>query len=301
MLHPCTFVGLCKHHKTKIITRRRHYKLKDRYVLVASDQDLAGMTMINYLLSNVDFASEGKRDAGESYRSTCNDNIQLFISSGSLLNLENLDDLYPHTFAFIFLSKHKSDSRIPALTCHCTGNFAADNAHGGRPREIAISYPSLQKGYLKAIIAARQKVPHYDIIIEATHHGPTSLNKPVLFIELGSSEKQWADKNAAAVICDTLLELLDNGIDSCDKVGIALGGTHYPIKFNKLLLESKFGLAAVASKHNLAAVDEGILNQMVEKSVEKVTHIILDSKGLGSQKDRIMKMAEKTQLELYQV
>ena len=86
-----------------------------------------------------------------------------------------------------------------------------------------------------------------------------------------------------------------------DKVGIALGGTHYPIKFNKLLLESKFGLAAVASKHNLAAVDEGILNQMVEKSVEKVTHIILDSKGLGSQKDRIMKMAEKTQLELYQV
>jgi D-aminoacyl-tRNA deacylase len=275
--------------------------LNSYYVLVASDQDLAGMTITNYLLNSAEFASEGKRDAGESHRSPRHNNVQLYISSGSLLNLENLDDLYPHAGVFIFLSKHKSDSRIPTLTCHCTGNFAADNAYGGRPREIAISYPSLQKGYLKAITAARQKVPQYDIIIEATHHGPTSLNKPVLFVELGSSEKQWADNNAAAVICDTLLEMLDNGIYYCNKVGIALGGTHYPIKFNKLLLESKFGLAAVASKHNLEAVDEEILNQMVEKSVEKVTHVILDSKGLGSQRDRIMKIAEKTRLELYQV
>jgi D-aminoacyl-tRNA deacylase len=275
--------------------------LNNYYVLVVSGQDLAGMTMTNYLLSNAEFTSEGKRDAGESYRSPRYSNVQLYISSGSLLTLENLDDLYPHADVFIFLSKHKSDSCIPTLTCHCTGNFAANNAYGGKPREIAISYPSLQKGYLKAITAARQKVPQYDIIIEATHHGPTSLNKPVLFVELGSSEKQWADNNAAAIICDTLLKMLHNGIERCDKVGIALGGTHYPTKFNKLLLESKFGLAAVASKHNLEAVDDEILSQMVEKSVEKVTHVILDSKGLGSQKDRIMKIAEKTHLELYQI
>ena len=275
--------------------------MNNYYVLIASNQDLAGMTITNYLLNNAQFASAGKKDVGESYRSQRHNNVQLYISSGSLLNLENLDDLYPHAGVFIFLSKHRSNSRIPTLTCHCTGNFAADNPYGGRPREIAISYPSLQKEYLKAITAARQKVPQYDITIEATHHGPTSLNKPVLFVEVGSSEKQWTDNNAAEVICDILLEMLDNDIDYCDKVGIALGGTHYPIKFNKLLLESKFGLAAVASKHNLKAVDEEILNQMVEKSVEKVTHVILDSKGLGSQRDRIMKIAKMTCLELYQV
>jgi D-aminoacyl-tRNA deacylase len=288
-------------HKTKIISHLIRHKLTDRYVIVASDRDPAGMAMINYLLSNFEFTSEGKKDAGESYRSGRNKNVQLYVSSESLLNLENLDDLYPHPVGFIFLSKHKSESRIPTLTCHCTGNFDVDNSHGGRPREIAISYPSLQKEYLKAIFASHQKVPHYDIILEATHHGPTSLRKPVLFIELGSSEKQWVDKNAAKVICDTLFELLDNGIDSCDNVGIALGGTHYPIKFNKLLIESKFGLAAVASKHNLSAIDDGMLKQMIEKSMEKVTHIILDSKGLGSQKGRIIKLAESTKLELYQV
>jgi D-aminoacyl-tRNA deacylase len=289
--------------KAKISTVCRRYKLNDHCVLVTSTHDLASRTMIRYLVTNAEFASERKRRGadGESYRSWRHDNIQLHIISGNLLTLENINDLYPRADVFIFLSKHRSHSSIPTLTCHFTGNFSADNSYGGNPRQIAISYPSLQKGYLKAITAARQKVPEYEVIIEATHHGPTSLNKPVLFVELGSSEKQWADENAAAVICDTLLHILENGFERCEKVGIALGGTHYPRKFNKLLLESNFGLAAVASKHNLEAIDDAMLNQMIEKSIEKVTHILLDSKGLGSEKDRILKIVEKTPLELYRV
>ena len=258
--------------------------------------------MTRYLMRNAEFASESKENSnGQSYRSERHENVQLYIFPGSLLTLENIGDLYSDASMFIFLSKHRSDSCIPTLTCHFTGNFSADNSYGGNPRQIAISYPSLQKGYLKAITAAKQKVPEYEVTIEATHHGPTSLNKPVLFIELGSSEKQWTDENAAAVICDTLLGMLDNGFERCDKVGIAFGGTHYPMKFNKLLLESRFGLGAVASKHNLEAIDEEMLNQMIEKSVEKVTHAIVDSKGLGKQKDRIMKILNKTSLELYNI
>jgi D-aminoacyl-tRNA deacylase len=264
----------------------------NNYVLVASNQDPAGVTMTDYLTNSAGFASDG--------RSPRHRNAQLYVAPGSLLTLEDLDRAYLDASSFIFLSKHRSDSQIPTLTCHCTGNFAY-NPYGGNPREIAISYPSLQKEYLKAITAARRRVPEYDVIMEATHHGPTSLKKPVLFVELGSSEKQWVDSNAAGVICDTLLGMLDNGIKRCGKVGIALGGTHYPSKFNKLLLESEFGLAAVASKHNLKAIDEQMLGQMIAKSVEKVTHIVVDSKGLGSQKDRIMKMAEKTGLEIYKV
>jgi len=267
----------------------------DNFILVASSQDLAGMTMTEYLKDSAGFASNSK-----SYRSSRSENVKLHVASGSLLTLEDLDENYPDAISFVFLSKHRSESQIPTLTCHCTGNFA-HNPYGGNPKEIAVSYPSLQKGYLKAITAAKHKVPEYDIIIEATHHGPTSLKKPVLFVELGSSEKQWGDRNAAGVICETLLGMIDNGIVHCEKVGIALGGTHYPAKFNKLLLETEFGLAAVASKRNLETIDEQMLHQMIEKSVEKVTYIVLDSKGLGSQKDRIMKMAEKTGLEIYKL
>ncbi len=278
--------------------------MNDQCVLVTSGHDLAGTTMSRYLIRNAEFVTVTKRrnTHSESYRSLRHKNIQLHISFGNLLTLENIDNLYPRADVFIFLSKHKSYSSIPTLTCHFTGNFSADNSYGGNPRQIAISYPSLQKGYLNAITAAaRKKVPEFEVIIEATHHGPTSLNKPVLFVELGSSEKQWADENAAAVICDTLLDILHKGFERCQKVGIALGGTHYPKKFNKLLLESKFGLAAVASKHNLEAIDDAMLKQMVEKSVEKVTHIVLDNKGLGREKDRILKIVEKTPLELYKI
>ena len=271
-------------------------------MLVTSCHDLAGITMSHYLTRSAGFESTSTADSyGELYQSAHYRNIQLYVFSGNLLTLENISKLYSQADVFIFLSKHKSHSSIPTLTCHFTGNFSTDNSHGGYPRQIAIAYPSLLKGYLKAMTAARQKVPGYEVIIEATHHGPTSINRPVLFIELGSSEKQWRDENAAAAICETLLRVLDNGFQRCEKVGIALGGTHYPQKFNKLLLESNIGLAAVASKHNLEAIDQEMLDQMTEKSIERVTHVVLDCKGLGRQKDIILKVLSDSPLEVYRV
>lgn len=205
--------------------------------------------MYDYLESEEGFGPDG--------RSSKHEGMTLHITNESLLMLESLDSIYPNAKAFVFLSKHRSDSGIPTLTCHCTGNFL-DAPFGGNPGEIAMAWPSLQKAYLKAITEA--KVPGYDVIIEATHHGPTSLAMPVLFIELGSSEKQWADKSAAKAICQCILAALKD-VQSCNKVGVAIGGTHYPTKFNKLLLESDFGLAAVASKHNLSAINERMLDQ----------------------------------------
>ena len=250
--------------------------------------------MIDCLTAQHGFA---RQDGAGILRSPGLPNVALIDSPTGLLYREDLDQLYSQATAYVFLSKHKSDSKIPTLTCHCTGNFGSA-PYGGNPREIGISFPSLQKSYLSALTESRERVPGYDIVIEATHHGPTSLRKPLLFVELGSSEKQWADRNAASVICETLLDVIRKGPERAAKVGIGLGGTHYPAKFNRLLLESEFGLAAVASKHNLELVDEALMNQMITKSVEKVTTIVLDGKGLGSQKERIMNLAEKSGLEI---
>ena len=56
-------------------------------------------------------------------------------------------------------------------------------------------------------------------------------------MELGSSEKQWGDEHAGAVIGDALIETL-TGVKSWDKVAMAFGGTHYPAKLNDLLLNT---------------------------------------------------------------
>jgi D-aminoacyl-tRNA deacylase len=275
--------------------------VKPYFTLVASKQDAASMTMANYLRYDKDFSLYNRNtNNSETHTSKVYKKIKLHIYNESLLHIEDLDTKYPHSKAFIFLSKHRSGSGIPTLTCHCTGNYA-DNPYGGNPRELALSYPYLQKRYLQEINNSKSSLRHYEIVIEASHHGPTSLKKPVLFIEIGSSEMQWIDRNAASIVCNCLLRVLENGLGQCKKVGICLGGTHYPSKFNKLLLESEFGLAAVAPKHNLESVDRDMLNQMIAKSIERVTYIIVDWKGLGKEKNRIMRLVENTGLEVLRV
>jgi D-aminoacyl-tRNA deacylase len=255
---------------------------------------MAGKTMADVLRAEYHFTQE--TDSGN-LMSPEFKNVELFITPSDLLYQEDLDKVFPRAEAYVFLSKHKSDSKIPTLTCHCTGNFGS-NPYGGNPRELAIAFPSLQKSYLKSLVRRGSLLNGYDIAIEATHHGPTSLKKPVLFVELGSSEIQWADRKAAKVVCDSILDVTQNGPERSAKTGIGLGGTHYPSKFNHLLLESEFGLAAVASKHSLESVDRQMLQQMVSKSIEKVTTVVLDGKGLGSHKERIMRLAQDSGLEI---
>lgn len=198
------------------------------------------------------------------------------------------------TTCYIFLSKHRSESNKPTLTCHSTGNFS-NATMGGNARELAYTYPSLQKCYMLNLHSNKGKVPNYDVVIEATHHGPTSLAKPVLFIEIGSSEREWSDMNAISVVCQSLLSSIVNFKEYSKKVGIALGGTHYPEKFTNLLIDSDIALASVASKHNLKHLDEYMLRQMIAKSIEPVKYILLDWKGLGSEKDRIVELANSVE------
>ena len=290
------------------------------FTLVASKRDPASSTMAEYLIDRIGFSKNGQdRNFGgltnNNHKASTKDNgndifdlylyknIKLHFSHNSLLlYLDKLDTIHPDCLAFIFLSRHSSESGIPTLTCHSTGNFDA-NPYGGIPRELGICYPYLQKQYIKEITANRLSVPHYEIVIEATHHGPTSLKKPSLFIEIGSSEEQWTDKNAASVVCDSLMSVLCkiNANSRCKGVGIALGGTHYPTKFSQLLLDSELGLAAVAARHNLYSVDESMIDQMISKSVEKVEYGIVDRKGLGKEKTRILELIKRKNLELLEV
>jgi D-aminoacyl-tRNA deacylase len=168
---------------------------------------------------------------------------------------------------------------------------------GGRPQELAYVYPSLQKHYLKTIYSKMSRVPDYQLVIEATHHGPTSLTKPILFIEIGSTEKQWNDQGAVSVVCDAIMQTLKS-MKTYGNVGIGLGGTHYPSKFTEVLIASDYTLASVASKHSLPYVDKTMIEQMIDKSVEDVQYAFMDWKGLGKEKDRLNTIVTDLDLEV---
>src|SRR6185503_13625868 len=147
----------------------------------------------------------------------------------------------------------------------------------------------------------KDNVPFYDIIIESTHHGPTSLEKPILFIEIGSTEKQWTDENVANMVCSSLFKVITKEQGVCKKVGIAIGGTHYPTKFNNILLESEYGLGPIAAKHDLPHLDNSMIVQMIQKNIEKVTCVIIDTKGLGKEKSRILTALDEVGIEIVKI
>ncbi len=222
--------------------------------------------------------------------------IDLLLAEQEVLTLDWLGERFSPEY-YVFLSRHRSESEIPALTCHTTGNFSGSSEMGGRPRELAYTYPSLQKHYMRTLWEEKSKVPEYQMVIEATHHGPTALSRPILFVEIGSGEKQWRDKNAIAVVSEAVLKTVGT-LKRYDSVGIGLGGTHYPSKFNELLIGSEHALAAVASKHSLPHVDRPMLEQMVKKSVEDVKYAFLDWKGLGKEKERLSNLIRELGLEV---
>jgi D-aminoacyl-tRNA deacylase len=270
--------------------------LSANYTLICSNRDLASSTISRCLIEKYGFL----KDTNSTFCSSNYPNIVLHISENSLLYLDNLDEQYPNASCFIFLSQHRSKANIPALTCHSTGNFSKNN-FGGKERELGVCYPWLQKQYLIELNNHKDSVPKYDIIIESTHHGPTSLKKPTLFIEIGSTEKQWKDENAAHIVCRSLFKAITKRNEFCEKVAIALGGNHYPTKFNKLLLESEFGLGSIAAKHDLPYLDNFLIEQMISRNIEEVTFAMVDSKGLGKEKSRILSALDDVGIEVLRI
>jgi len=272
--------------------------MSSNYTLVCSKQDLASNTISNCLIEKYGFSK--LPETKTSLSSTYYPGIVLHISEDSLLYLDNLDERYPDTSCYIFLSQHRSQANIPALTCHSTGNFG-NNYFGGKEKELGICYPWIQKQYLIELNRKKDTVSKYDIIIESTHHGPTSLKKPILFVEIGSTREQWTDNNAADTVCSSLLTVLARKSGSCEKVGVGLGGNHYPTKFNNILLESEYGLGPIAAKHDLPHLDNSMIVQMIQKNIEKVTCVIIDTKGLGKEKSRILTALDEVGIEIVKI
>lgn len=100
----------------------------------------------------------------------------------------------PQAEAVIVLSKHRAESGRKSLTVHHPGNPTSDNSLGGRPRELAVAYPALAKALLISLARVSRETglaETHEVTLEATHHGPTSQSKPVVFAELGSTEEDW--------------------------------------------------------------------------------------------------------------
>lgn len=159
----------------------------------------------------------------------------------------------------IFLSKHRSESRTPSLTVHPIGN-PKDADFGGRPGILVPAAPRWMTSALRRLRLEAKGLP-YEVTYEATHHGPY-LETPTFYIEQGSTEVEWADKEAAAAIARTLL-----GLEPVDApVAVGFGGGHYVPRHTDVAVARRIAFGHMLPSHALEGLSEALLGQAVEKT-----------------------------------
>jgi D-aminoacyl-tRNA deacylase len=223
--------------------------------------------------------------------------INVFEIAGNVLDLDkhekDFQKIRPELI--IVASTHRSEAKVPMLNCHAPGNWASADL-GGKPASLSIA-PALyiRQGILEfqELKAERKVLAKYEIGMEVTHHSPT-IDFPVMFVEVGSSENEWNDKNACEAAADVIYKLATEEPEKVE-VAIGFGGGHYCPRFNKKLGE--IALGHICPKHNADNLDEGMILQAYNKTIPKPDYALVEWKGLsGPQKKNIINILEKNSI-----
>lgn len=269
--------------------------------IISSEKDSASMNIRSNLVSKFSFQkAHEKFDKNEIYNLKISDNIvKLYLINNELIYADGLDKKINADF-FVFISRHVSKENTPAFTAHSIGNWGSAEFGGKDNTLCPSSAVFLKRVFLELAEKAKGK-SGYEIALEATHHGPF-IEKPALFIEIGSTEKEWNDESNGAIIAGTIIDSRKNndkiGYSKInDKIAIGLGGTHYCNNFVKIIQRNNIAFSFICPKHSLANLDEHLLSEAISKTKEKVDFAVLDWKGLGQEKQRIIQMLDKLGLK----
>jgi D-aminoacyl-tRNA deacylase len=270
-------------------------------LLVASKKDPAAINIAEKLIT-----IHGFKSSTENF-----DENPLFtknLLNGNTVKLIYIDQdsistqstVFPSALSLlIFLSRHKSMSGKPTLSVHTPGNLGKADL-GGLPRTVSISPASAMKDALKAMKAVQEeKDLGYEVSYECTHHGP-SLNVPTMFVELGSSEKQWIDPEAAEAVAKGTLAAAS--AETVYPTVLGIGGPHYNMKFTRKALETETAFGHIIPKYAIKELDSEVLQQCINRTVEPVEKVMLDWKGItGPDKNQLLRMLADTKLEIEKI
>ena len=270
--------------------------LMHHIAIIASSKDPAGINIRNNLIELFSFEKVDETFDGNAifqYNKIPNKIIKLYLINDDLIFTENLDKKISADI-FIFASKHRSKENTPSFAVHAIGNW--DKADfGGEERKLCSSSAVLLKN-LFIELNENGKNLGFELTMEATHHGPY-LEKPAVFVEIGSTEKEWSNKENGQIIARTIINALTNKNKNYE-ITIGIGGPHYCSNFNKVILRTDIAFSHICPKYHLSKLNEELIKQSIQKTVEKVNFIVLDWKGLGTEKQRIVEMLKNLNLEI---
>lgn len=266
-----------------------------KVAIIISSKDKAGINIKKNLMTIKKWTRVGLFDNFHYYEYKDNKNTLFLITTQkeSIYN-ENIDIDIENVIKteldlVIFATKHVSKSGIPSLSVHTQGNW--DRAEfGGKYKTLAIAPANILKtALIKLEHHAEGK--DYDIIQEATHHGP-DISRPSIFIEIGSKEEEWKNPIPGKILAETIIDLLEGKILD-EKIAIGIGGLHTTPIFKKLMDREGIAIGHVCPKYMLEKLDKEMILQAIDKTYPKAELILLDWKGMGKEKERITTMLDE--------
>jgi D-aminoacyl-tRNA deacylase len=261
------------------------FNLSDKamILLVASRKDTASLNIAKQILNHYPFSITGETfQENPIFSADINRKKVTFIMlNDEAVNAQHLPDSFAQLSLIVFISRHSSTSGIPTLSVHTPGNLGEAEL-GGLPKQVSISPATAMRNALKALMLFKEGMRlDYEVSYECTHHGP-SLAVPAMFVELGSSPKQWSDSKAAEAVAHAAMSAIGKFGVSEKTAVLGIGGTHYNQRFTRMAVDGEAVFGHMIPKYAVPCVDAEILRQCVEKTVEKVDCAVLDWKGIKS-------------------
>jgi D-aminoacyl-tRNA deacylase len=271
--------------------------MKTLRVLVTSEKDMASQTIKGILVGEYGFSRTDETFEGNPILAL-NDSTLLITTQRDMIHCDHLEEHFSPE-VFIFCSRHRAESGKPALLVHCTGNLGSEALFGGNPHELSMSAPSLVAVALRRLFSEKseRKLDEFDVSLEVTHHGPTSMNTPLVFVELGSSEEYWIHEDGARAVAAAIMDCVNEPISDTSVIGF--GGTHYAAKFNKLILEKDYKIGHIAPKYVLNELTLNVVGQMVNRTTGPVTKAVVDWKGMNAEnKEHVFPLLEELGIDI---
>lgn len=261
--------------------------MKNNIAVIVSENDIAGLNIKECLMSGFEFSKSGEDFDGHDVLRR--GDAGLYTLKTDTVFAEGLDRRIDADI-FIFATRHQASSEMSTLSVHTPGNFAAAD-FGGFDEKICVALPFLMKKAMRKLAAGNSI--SYNVTMEATHHGPY-LEKPAMFIEIGSTEKQWRNGDAGKIIALAISELINEGFESNDSPAVGIGGPHYCSGFNKFCFEGEFAVGHVCPKYHADKIDKAMLLRMAEKTSPRAELFLIDWKGVNSaQRSSIISIIEE--------
>jgi D-aminoacyl-tRNA deacylase len=218
-----------------------------------------------------------------------------------VLYFEFLDEICEADFHLV-LSRHSSEAGIKSLTVHHPGNPMREALAGGRPLELPPSNPPLAKSLLLSLVKHAEELPEFKVTYEVTHHGPSSLRKPVTFVEIGSSAQEWSLTEARRAVAEAVVDTLTLPLPSYEAC-VGVGGNHYATLFTARALSSAEAYGHMLANYALKSLEEPALVEKVvreaaTKSLVPTQKLVAERKLRKAWREALEKVAEELSLKI---